>query len=575
MKRKVSIRYLILIPVIILGFVSISSNIMAIVNIQKVNKNASLIADEYMTSVSDLSMIQKEAQDIHKLALSHIIATDFDTMISVVENIKAQEVVMDQYLDDYESNLTDTSKEEYKTLLENYENFKHAIVRLVGYSANNKTADAYACANGDVATYGNAMEANIETMQEEINLASEEGRNSLAAVYQQALFRSIVIIIISVIAVGAAIVLVLRKVVKPIKLTEQELTEIIAGIDQREGDLTRRIPIVSNDEIAQLGHGINSFMEKLQHIFQLLSSNSTEMDTVVNEVRENVRTSNDSASDLSAVTEELSATMQEVANNATVINDNAEAVRAEVNLISDKSGEMNEYSKEMRSRADEMGNAAKENMEITSQKVSQIMEVLSQAIEDSKSVDQVDNLTNDILSISSQTNLLALNASIEAARAGEAGKGFAVVAEEIGQLANSSRETANRIQEINGVVTTAVHNLSDHAESLVSYMNESILPEFENFVTTGGQYKEDAAHIEAVMNEFSDKTDELREAVSEIAGSIQSITTAIEEGVNGVTGAAESTQILVSDMDNIARHMDRNHQIAGELQKETTIFSKL
>lgn len=179
------------------------------------------------------------------------------------------------------------------------------------------------------------------------------------------------------------------------------------------------------------------------------------------------------------------------------------------------------------------------------------------------------------MSISSQTNLLALNASIEAARAGEAGKGFAVVAEEIRQLADSTRDTANRIQDINAVVTGAVHNLADHSNNMVTYMREDILPEFETFVTTGGQYKEDAAYIEGVMNEFAEKTDELKTVMAEITGSIHSITNAIEEGVKGVTGAAESTQVLVEDMDHIAKRMGENSEIAGDLKEETAIFTKL
>lgn len=264
--------------------------------------------------------------------------------------------------------------------------------------------------------------------------------------------------------------------------------------------------------------------------------------------------------------------MQEIGNSANVINQNADSVRREVETIADKSNSINEYSKQMKVNADEMEANARTNMQETGVKVQEILSVLNKAIEESKSVEQVNGLTNDILSISSQTNLLALNASIEAARAGEAGKGFAVVADEIRQLADSSRETANRIQQINGVVTNAVHNLAGNANNLVEYVNDSILPEFENFVGSGVQYRDNATYIESVMNEFSAKTDDLRRAVDEIAGSIGTITDAIEEGANGVIGAAESTQVLVTDMENISSRMDENQEIAGALQKETDVF---
>lgn len=221
-----------------------------------------------------------------------------------------------------------------------------------------------------------------------------------------------------------------------------------------------------------------------------------------------------------------------------------------------------------------MEESARSNMEETGSKVNEILSVLNQAIEDSKSVDQVNSLTDDILNISSQTNLLALNASIEAARAGEAGKGFAVVADEIRQLADSSRETANNIQEINSVVIQAVHNLSENANTLIVYLNEKILPEFENFVQSGAKYKQNATFVESTMKDFSEKTVDLKQAVNEIAASINTITTAIEEGARGVTGAAESTQVLVEDIENIANRMDENQAIAEGLQKETEVFTK-
>jgi methyl-accepting chemotaxis protein len=316
-------------------------------------------------------------------------------------------------------------------------------------------------------------------------------------------------------------------------------------------------------------------MGKLQDIFKMISSNANQLENVVNEVRESVQTSNGSVSDLSALTEELSATMQDISENVSRINMNTESVAEEVNEIAQKSSEINQYTREMKVHAETMETTARTNMDTTGAKVNDIVAVLSQAIEDSKSVNQVDNLTNDILTIASQTNLLALNASIEAAHAGEAGKGFAVVATEISQLASASQEAANNIQRINGIVTAAVNNLADNANDLVLYMNETILPEFENFVESGSAYHDKASFIESVMTEFEQKTDTLQQSMNEIAESVNTISHALEDGVSGVVSTADSTQVLVNDMDRISKKMDENFEIADGLRKETSIFTRL
>ena len=150
-----------------------------------------------------------------------------------------------------------------------------------------------------------------------------------------------------------------------------------------------------------------------------------------------------------------------------------------------------------------------------------------------------------------------------------------MVATEISQLAAASQEAANRIQQINTVVTNAVHNLADNANGLVQYMNDSILPEFESFVEAGSEYKNKASYIENVMNEFETKTDSLKNTMVEIQTSINTIAHAIEEGANGVSNAADSTQVLVGDMENISSRMDENFEIATDLKKETAIFTKL
>ena len=574
-KKKLSTKLIILIPVFILGIFSIISNVMSVSNIRNVNRRAVQISEVSLKNVSSLAEIQRQTQDIHNLGLSHIIAVDLDSMIQLVEKIRSQEDALEKDLESYKIYVTPDTKKEYNDIKKNYEELKYECANVMAFSAAGKSEDAYELANGKISKCADAIESDIESIKKIVNQDANAQRQKLTSAYHSSIGTSIVTILISIAALFSAMVAVLRWVIYPLTNTNREINEIISGIDNRQGDLTRRVTITNNKEVASVGGGINAFMAKLQEIFRMISSNSRDLEGVVNEVRESVQTSNGSVSDLSALTEELSATMQDISDNASRINENTESVAGEVKSIAEKTIEINQYTKEMKEHAEAMEHAARENMDTTGAKVNDIVSVLSQAIEDSNSVNQVDNLTNDILNIASQTNLLALNASIEAARAGDAGKGFAVVASEISQLAAASQEAANNIQSINAIVITAVHNLADNANGLVEYMNEKILPEFQKFVESGGAYHDKATFIEGVMADFEAKTDSLQNSMDEIANSVNTISHAIEEGVSGVVSAADSTQVLVSDMDKISKKMDENFAIAEGLKKETSVFTKL
>ena len=574
-KKKLSTKLIILIPVFILGIFSIISNVMSVFNIKNVNRSAVQISEVSLKNVSSLAEIQRQTQDMHNLGLSHIIAVDLDSMIQLVEKIRSQEDALEKDLESYKTYVTPDTQKEYNDIKKNYEELKYECANVMAFSAAGKKEDAYELANGKISKCADAIESDIESIKKIVNQDADAQRQKLTSAYHSSIGTSIVTILISIAALFSAMVAVLRWVIYPLANTNREMNEIISEIDNRQGDLTRRVTITNNKEVASVGGGINAFMAKLQEIFRMISSNSRDLEGVVNEVRESVQTSNGSVSDLSALTEELSATMQDISDNASRINENTESVAGEVKSIAEKTIEINQYTKEMKEHAEAMEHAARENMDTTGAKVNDIVSVLSQAIEDSNSVNQVDNLTNDILNIASQTNLLALNASIEAARAGDAGKGFAVVASEISQLAAASQEAANNIQSINAIVITAVHNLADNANGLVEYMNEKILPEFQKFVESGGAYHDKATFIEGVMADFEAKTDSLQNSMDEIANSVNTISHAIEEGVSGVVSAADSTQVLVSDMDKISKKMDENFAIAEGLKKETSVFTKL
>ncbi len=526
MKIKLTIQQRLILPIILLGVVALISNALSAFSINNVNSNASKIVDNYTVGSETLQNIRRTTTNIHKMALSHIVATDYNTMITVVAQIKEEEKTLESYLKEYKNYVTEDEEAIYAQLLENYDSFKHALVYLVCASADSKTQDAYAYANGDVARFGSAIESNTDELYEAISERTAGARQKLSFVYIISLIIAVATISACLILVLAAIRIIKKYVITPIKATVDTLQE-----------------------------------------------SSQKLDEVTGEVLKRTRTSGESAGGLSTLAGSLSRAIQKVANNAVIINSSAADIKGDVRDMAEECSAIMDYSSAMKIRANEMEAAAQTNTEVIQKKAADILVVLEEAIENSKSVNQVNKLTKDIVEISSTTNLIALNASIEAVRAGEAGKGFAVVAAEIKSLASSCSETAGRIQEVNQVVTNAVHNLSKHSQDMADYLSETILTEFQEFVHSGRQYKEDADYVKEVIDAFNSRTDRLRNSMTEIADSIESITKAIDDGAAGINGVADSTKSLVGDMADITGRMDTNREIVEELKKQMEVFA--
>lgn len=575
MRKHGTMILLILIPVLILGLVSVMSNIVSTKNIKSVSNSASEIADNSMLSIEALGEIRQDTQSLHTQALSHIVATNLDSMLDIVAGLRDTQSGLAASLDEYEQFVSADDKDNFQALKDGIDQFNYHLADLLAFSGAGENEKAYALANGELSDCADNVEAVAAKLIASATAGADNARSDLNNVSQDSVRLTMVLVLVSAAAFIAAVAVVVLFVIRPLVAVKNEIRGIISDIDRGEGDLTRRIKVRCSGELAAVRDGFNVFMDKLQSIFKVISGNTQLMEEVVSEVLGSVQTSTDSAASMSALTEELSATMAEMSESAAAINQNTADVESDVNDIAARTEEIAQFSIEMKEHAEGIENSARSNMLTTREKVTTMVDELRDDIASSESVNQVDSLTKQIQQISRNTNLLAINASIEAARAGEAGKGFAVVADEIRQLAESSKESADNIQQINGTVKTAVNSLSGHATELLDYMQQQILPEFENFVQSGVQYREHADHIENTMKDFTAKTEELRKNMTSIAQSIDSISTAIKEGVTGVTGTAESTQVLVADMNRISSRMDDNKNIADQLSKEAEIFTRV
>lgn len=567
-----SVKNKIMIPVLLLAVIAFATSILSIMNADSISKKGDDIANNYLVTIETVGYLSESTQKLTRSAYSYIVAEGDAAKKSVKDNIESLKSEIDGYMKDYEQTLDENEETAYSSYKNYYSQFLTQFGVLEKYVNTNQTVNASKLANNNLVDVCNSLESALDDMTNSEVGATDHAMRQMHAL---AAFAKTTGGVCFVFAIGALIVAFListRKVVNPIVKTNKELKEISALINDNNGDLTKRVNVKSSDEIGQLAQGINQFLDILQNTIGKIVEGSKNLDNMINSVGENVTVSNDNAQDVSSAMEELSATMQEIAATIQTVNDNTESVGKNVVDIADKTEQINNYSQDMRERADSLAKSADENKRTTDEMVGNIVGTLKKAIEDSKSVERVNELTGEILNISSQTNLLALNASIEAARAGEAGKGFAVVADEIRQLADSSRDTANNIQAINEHVTSAVYQLIDNSNKIIKYIEETILADYDSFVQAGAQYNEDACYISETMQEFAEKTEKLKELMKNTVESIEGISSGVEQSANAVTSSAVSTSQLVEQMNSIDKEMSESRNTVGELKAQTDVF---
>ncbi len=428
----------------------------------------------------------------------------------------------------------------------------------------------------DVKVAGTGYNTKILTCISELDKLIQADEKEAKAALEQAKMLSDVTIagsIVFTILIFIIVVLVsVRLIVTPVKKSSKELEDMVDEVNNAAADLTKRISVNQKDEIGSLVEGVNTFIEALQHVIAEIRDSSVHLNSAFAAVTDSVTSVNGNATDISAVMEELSATMEEVSATLANVNERVERAGQGMDRISEQSEHILHYATEMQDRATQLENTAVTNKDTTSTMIQEILSTLQQAIENSKSVEEVNALTDEILNISSQTNLLALNASIEAARAGEAGKGFAVVADEIRVLADSSRETAGNIQQINAKVVTAVEELVKNSENIVAYINENVLKDYDGFVDSGHKYRADADYINEVMTSFTDSVEHLRQTMDEVVENVNDVSTAVEQGAEGVANAAEDTTQLVGEMETIMKEIDDSNRNISDLSTQTNRF---
>ena len=367
-------------------------------------------------------------------------------------------------------------------------------------------------------------------------------------------------------------ILILTIIVSRITKGLMQVNAKIYDLVHNEGDLTQKLDVRSGDELELIAGNVNELLAYIRKIMIGISSGSMRLMSTSRKMVDHVNSADESITDVSATMQEMSAAMEETTSSLNQITEAIDEIYSSVERIAGNADAGKVSSQEMESRASGANDAAAEGEKKANIETEKMAASLNEKIAKSKSVEQIEVLTSNIIEITEQTNLLALNASIEAARAGEAGRGFAVVADEIGKLAGNSADAAAKIRQVSAEVIQAVDELAEGSQQMIEFVRNSTKEGFGGLFATSENYATDANAMRAMMEQFAQTAEELRSTMDGIRESISAVNIAVEESAKGIAGVSESSVQLTGNVNDIQSEASDNNGIAEDLATEVGKF---
>lgn len=399
-------------------------------------------------------------------------------------------------------------------------------------------------------------------------LGCDYDASSIAAELQKAVVQTLQIGCICLILAILILTIIVSRITKGLMQVNAKIYDLV----HNEGDLTQKLDVRSGDELELIAGNVNELLAYIRKIMIGISSGSMRLMSSSRKMVDHLSSADESITDVSATMQEMSAAMEETTSSLNQITEAIDEIYSSVERIAGSADAGKVSSQEMESRASGANDAAAEGQKKANIETEKMAASLNEKIAKSKSVEQIEILTSNIIEITEQTNLLALNASIEAARAGEAGRGFAVVADEIGKLAGNSADAAAKIRQVSAEVIQAVDELAEGSQQMIEFVRNSTEEGFGGLVATSENYATDANAMRAMMEQFAQTAEELRSTMDGIRESISAVNIAVEESAKGIAGVSESSVQLTGNVNDIQSEASDNNGIAEELAKEVGKF---
>lgn len=534
-------------------------------------KESNKISDSYLNAMILKGEMRKDYERMQRYVYMYLSSEDEAVHTELVEKIEeGQKTLVDELavLKDYLGEESENYIKGMTNSLGNYIEKAETIFRLS--DVNREKAMSMV---NELDSFDTVFGDNLDIASEMLEKLIADARDAQQKQYSRTITFGVAGAVIILAAIIVNHILLHRTVVRPITISSRQLRRMVEDIEQSRGNLKERITSKTKNELSILFGSMNDFLQTMQSIIQRASESTGVLTQSNAQIIENVRNVNGDITDSSANLEELSASMEVVTETSDTIQNTIQKVKEQVTEIRDVAEENSCKAEEVAQTASKMKLHIADMKEGTTEKVNTITELLKRSVKDSEKVMQINDLTEKILSIADETNLLSLNASIEAARAGEAGRGFSVVADEISSLAATSQVTAGDIQKINQEVIVAVRTLSNHALEVIHYINETVLSDYDQFVSVMEEYVENTESFHTVLHHFAESSDSLNGSMTEMIKSVDYITNAMSESSNAIDSSARTSQSLVNEINEVQNSVDAYKEVSDMLKQEISRFT--
>lgn len=573
-KRGVGIGIKIMVLLLLLAITAISCVGVLVWTLQSVIGMSDQIVSEQVAEQEKISGLSRQFTYINSQVLTHVMTTNSVTMDTLSEKILQDIADMEQQIEEFGALLSegDERKEALDSASAELVKYRKTVESLLVTSAENKT-QAYVSATSNLPMFNehieNYMNRMLEITAQEMEQAQGQMEQSAARVPGIISVASIALLVVVIV-----IMLGLRLwVIGPVKKATKQVDELVEGIRCNKGDITKRIHVGSRDEVGRLAIAINDLVAQMQIIIRAITEGCGQMEEKQADIISNV--------------EKVNATADHTMQNLGIMSEGMQLVTGAIDGVQQDTGVLDhtvenmlevaqngrDYAADIKEKAGKMKATAVESKQEATVVMKEIDTAMTESIANSRQIHKITELTEEILGIAGTTNLLALNASIEAARAGEAGRGFAVVAEEIRKLADSSRESANNIQEISNRVVESVEELSENATRLLEFMNTRVMKDYDALEDTGSNYHEAADHVDEMMNEFRRKIDELLSVLQNVNTANTQMEATVGDSTEKLSAVEKNNQGLQQEMKDISYAVEELAASVGQLKESIRCFT--